>query len=81
MHYIILQKYTQYQVCTYDKQMKKETYEKKKKNDKYIIIYNRIKQNKLIIISDTNRKTKKLGKEKQIHITNLKLLKILINLN
>ena len=54
---------------------------KEKKNDKYIIIYNRIKQNKLIIISDTNRKTKKLGKEKQIHITNLKLLKILINLN
>ena len=32
---------------------------KEKKNDKYIIIYNRIKQNKLIIISDTNRKTKK----------------------
>ena len=54
---------------------------KEKKNDKYIIIYNRIKQNKLIIISDTNRKTKKLGKEKQIHITNLKFLKILINLN
>ena len=38
--------------------MKKEKYEKKKKNDKYIIIYNRIKQNKLIIISEQENKRK-----------------------
>ena len=77
MHYNSIEIYTVPGMT--NKWKKKNT--KRKKNDKYIIIYNRIKQNKLIIISDTNRKTKKLGKEKQIHITNLKLLKILINLN